>query len=175
MDNNLIDLRNIYQPTPFTGSPLPVSLRDLRRQLEFDGTDLSPPYQRGSVWTAEQRSAFMGHLLTGGEVLPVVIQRAPEAEMSEVLDGKQRIEACLGWLDNQVSALLPDGRAIRYADCICLQREWPVGLNCVHLVFRYVNMPWDERVKFYVRLNSAGTPHTVEQLEAALASRPRQQ
>lgn len=174
MDNNLIDLRDVYKPTPFMGSPLLVSLRDLRRQLEFDGVDISPPYQRGSVWTAEQRSAFMGHLLSGGEVLPVVIQRIPESETSEVLDGKQRIEACLGWLDNEVEALLPDGRNIKYADCVRLLNKWPAGLSKVHLVFRYVNLPWDERVRFYVRLNSAGTPHTPEQLAAAIAARPRQ-
>lgn len=167
-----VDLRDIYKPPPFNGSPLPVSLKDLRRQLEFDGVDLAPSYQRGSVWTSEQQGAFMGHLLSGGEVMPVVIQRVPESEVSEVLDGKQRIEACLKWLDGGVDASLPNGYRANYRDLVKLANGWPAGLSRVCLTFRYINLPWEERVRFYVRLNSAGVPHTREQLEKALAAKP---
>ena len=162
-------LSDIFQPTPFMGSPLPVSLRDLRRALDNDQTDLSPAYQRGSVWSAEQQAAFVGHLLSGGEVLPIIVQRLPESGRAEVLDGKQRIEACLSWLAGDVPARLPDGREIFVGDLDLDARGRPAGLSRVDLTFRYVNLPWAERCRFYARLNSAGTPHTKEQIAAALA------
>lgn len=48
-------------------------------------------------------------------------------------------------------------------------RGVPVGLSRIGLNFRYVNLPFKARVAYYARLNSAGTPHTPEQIAAALA------
>ena len=172
-----LDLSRIYRPVPFT-SEVCVSLDDVPDQLAHDNTDMQPPYQRGSVWTVDQQEAFMGHLLQGGEVLPIVFHRVPESGQAEVLDGKQRLEAMLAWLGGKVAARLDDGRRVFIGDLPTRTRPsgetCVVGLMRVTVRFRYVNLPWDQRVRFSVRLNSAGTPHTQEQLLLAMAARPRQ-
>ena len=49
-------------------------------------------------------------------------------------------------------------------------RDVTGGINRIDIRVRYINLPWEERKSFYVRLNSAGTPHTREQLLAAMAA-----
>jgi hypothetical protein len=46
------------------------------------------------------------------------------------------------------------------------------GLGRIDVRVRYINMPWAERVRYYARLNAAGTPHTAEQIAQALAAKP---
>jgi hypothetical protein len=172
-----IDLRDLYQPTPFTGS-IDVDLEDLVEWFEWQGLDLNPPYQRDSVWTPEQRELFMGHMLTGGELLPVVVHRVEDVRGGEMVDGKQRMETMLMWRRGEIAALLPDGRRVKVSDLRTSQRApgarvRVAGLRRVTFTVKYVNLPFEERKRFYVRFNSAGTPHTKEELERALAAKER--
>lgn len=160
-----IDISSIYRPTPWMGEET-VDLKSLVRWLEWNDVDMSPPYQRGSRWTLEQQALFMGHMLAGGDLLPVVIQRVPDSGHSEMLDGKQRVEAMIAWLEGKVAAVLPDGRAVLRS-----QVTGPIGR--VGFRAKYVNLPFEDRKRFYVRFNSAGTPHTREELEKALAAQER--
>jgi hypothetical protein len=173
----MMDLKDVYRPTPFTGE-ITVDLMELEWFLTRPGrvVDMHPPYQRDSAWTLEQREAFMGHLLTGGEVMPIIVQRVPDGGPQEVLDGKQRLETMLGWLHGQWSALLPDGRRLCVFDLptrMLGDEKVPAGLHMVSIRVKYVNMPFEERKRFYVRFNSAGTPHTKADLERALAAKER--
>ena len=175
MDDKL-DLRDLYKPTPFTGETM-VELLELEWFLGKREVDMNPPYQRDSVWTLEQREAFMGHLLTGGEVMPVIIQRVPDGGPQEVLDGKQRLETMLGWMKGQWGATLPDGRRLMVTDLPLRQRgseKVPAGLHLVMIKVKFVNLPFEERKRFYVRFNSAGTPHSKADLERALAAKPKE-
>lgn len=155
-----MNLNEIYKPIPFI-SEICVGLKYFAETME--PCNLSPSYQRGECWTQEQQENFMGHLLQGGEVAPLIVQRVPDYRECEMLDGKQRTLAVLAWLSNQVGARLDDGSLL-------FRREVTGGMNRIDLRVRYINLPWEERKRFYVRLNSAGTPHTKEELQKALAA-----
>lgn len=157
-----MNLNAIYKPTSFI-SEVCVGLKYFAETLDRDSTNLSPAYQRGSVWASGQRENFMGHFLQGGEVAPLIVQRVPDSGVAEMLDGKQRAEAILAWLKNEVGARL-DGGALLF------HRDVTGGITRVDIRVRYINLPWEARKRFYVRLNSAGTPHTREELLAALAA-----
>lgn len=60
-----------------------------------DHIDLGAPYQRGSVWTDEQRRNLIRSLLMGIPTGTVIVAEQPvsTARYLRVLDGKQRIEA----------------------------------------------------------------------------------
>lgn len=161
-------LRDIYKPAWYTTEG-GVSLKYFAETMA--DIDHRPPYQRGSVWTTEQREAFMGHLLQGGEVLPIIVQRVPDMGGGEILDGKQRTEAIEAWCANKVGARLTTGELVYRRDIDGPDRKWDGSLNMISMLVRYINLPWAERVAFYVRYNQAGTPHTREQLLAASAAR----
>jgi uncharacterized protein with ParB-like and HNH nuclease domain len=57
--------------------------------------DLSPPYQRKSVWTAGDRRFFLDTIFRGYPCPPVYLHKSIDASgtsIYHVVDGKQRIE-----------------------------------------------------------------------------------
>jgi hypothetical protein len=133
--------------------------------------NLNPPYQRESVWTPEHQSRFLGHVLEGGLVPPLYVQRYEsqrnvprgtkyENLPEEVLDGKQR---CLAWWAfhrGEVGATLSDGTVLYYKDFNEVdRRDHRLELKVV-----YLDLSYEDRLKFYLRLNSAGIPHTPAEL-----------
>lgn len=165
----MIDLRDVFKPPRFHGE-IAVDLDDVEHTLQRRNVNMSPPYQRPVVWSERQKSLFMGHLLSGGETQPIIIQRVPDGGPQEVLDGKQRLTAILGWLHGEVTAELLDGTKIHINDLErgkCGTREVVLGLAMVNVRFRYINLPFEERKTFYIKLNSAGSPHTEADLEHA--------
>jgi hypothetical protein len=79
--------------------------------------NLDPDYQRDHVWTDAQAEAFIGHVIEGGEVPPIIINaRWREHMADEVLDGKQRITAVVRWFDGEIQAELTDGRRLAFTD-----------------------------------------------------------
>jgi hypothetical protein len=157
-------IKDIYKPAEYQGAPLTLHLKYLRVGLSH--LNMSPPYQRGHVWTQPQQELFMGHLLSGGEVLPIIIHRPvciTGDEQDELLDGKQRLTAILAWLDGKIGARVED-QLVFVGD---LDSISPLSITA-----KYINIPsFENRKKFYVRLNTAGTPHTKEEIEAALAAK----
>jgi len=160
-----MNITEIYKPTPFIGERS-CDLKHFLSMLEFDNVDFDPPYQRGDDWTLRQQQEFMGHLLSGGDVLPLVFQRVPDMGDAEIVDGKQRATAIVRWLKGEIHATLFDGRMVEVS-------EVTAGLGLVEVRIKYINLPFEERKRFYVRFNSAGTPHTEAQLMAALRAQPK--
>jgi len=68
-----------------------------KREGEAPTFDLEAPYQRGSVWTVDQRRNLIKSLLMGLPVGNIVVSKLPYTKISEppfrIVDGKQRIEA----------------------------------------------------------------------------------
>jgi len=126
--------------------------------------NLQPDYQRGAVWTKEQQSLFLGHALLGGVVQPIYIDRDTGSDHAEeVIDGQQRIRAAIAFLEGHVAAVGWDGDkfvSFRYADMNEVdRRSHRLSFNVV-----YLNLARRNKLRLYLLLNSAGTPHTEEEL-----------
>ncbi len=160
-----MNLRDIFKPVRFA-TEIDVALKYFAEAIARDEVDFNPSYQRGHRWTQTQKQEFLGHLLTGGEILPLIIQRVPDSGKGEMLDGKQRATAILEWLDNKVGAAV--GGALLFRRDVDTS-----SLNLVSMRVRYINLPWEERKAFYVKFNSGGAPHTPEELAAALTATER--
>jgi hypothetical protein len=130
--------------------------------------DVNPDYQRGHVWTEAQSAAFVGHKLEGGECPTLTIQRwaAPVSAVDELVDGKQRLLAILGFVEDRIPALLSDGRAYHLRawspdDQRTLPRAFELMLRA-----RYVSCRSRADVlRLYLRLNRGGSVHTDEEIE----------
>lgn len=80
----------------------------LVRPDSYDPFDLTAPYQRGSVWTDDQRVALIRSLIIGLPVGNVVVAQLnvtadPDAPLSRIVDGKQRIETVRAFFANEFS------------------------------------------------------------------------
>lgn len=134
----------------------------IEQGLQSWDVDVSPDYQRGHVWTDAQRSAFVGYWLQGGTTPTLWVWEPPEimgkGPRHELIDGKQRLTALLMWWHDEIAADV-DGRMIFARDT---DKRFRVH-HMIHLTFVRLATRTDV-LRFYLRLNGGGTPHSPEEL-----------
>lgn len=82
------------------------------RYVDHYGLDLDVDFQRAHVWTDEQATAFVEHLLRGGTGSNVIRFNKPDwmsgrmdaGEPMVCVDGKQRLTACLRFVRGELPA-----------------------------------------------------------------------
>lgn len=145
-----------------------VQWKSVERHLEewadttggMGGLDLSPDYQREHVWSLAQQIAYVEYQLRGGEVGRSIIFNSPDwnrgyARATELVDGKQRLEAVRAFLRNDFAVFGHTFSA--YTDRLSQG-----------LTFRFRVCTLDTRaevLQLYLNINAGGTPHTVEELD----------
>lgn len=174
-----INIETIYRPLRSDGTET-VLPRDLVRRIEATDPhlklNLSPDYQRDYVWTDRQASQFVGHMIEGGNIGNIIVQRYPLGmwQPDEVIDGQQRLRSLYRWLKDEILAELHTGQHLHIDDLDDESRHSVRGhwLTGPHFVFQYVSLPRAERLRLYLRLNRGGTVHTdaeIERVRALLA------
>lgn len=176
-----INIETIYRPLRSDGTET-VLPSDLLQRIEATDPrmklDLSPDYQRDYVWTDRQASQFVGHMIEGGNVGNIIVQRFPirsaPIQPDEVIDGQQRLRSFYRWLRDEIPAELHTGQNLCIDDLDIESRRSVRGhwLTGPHFTFQYVSLPRAERLRLYLRLNRGGTAHTdaeIERVRALLA------
>ncbi len=95
--------RQLAQPiTHLTLAPRNRMAIDLFRQVERGRIMLDPSYQRGSVWTDDQRLDLIYSMLSGYPVGALILNQRDGERWGlgvdyAVIDGRQRLEALCDW------------------------------------------------------------------------------
>lgn len=149
---------------------------DLKRWFEEHNVNMDPPYQRGYVWTQEQKERYIEFIFRGGESGKDIYINAPSwiddckdedqewANGIELVDGKQRVTAIIEFVDNKVKL---------FGKYLNEYRHWegdkPAILGFRYDVLIHINtlQTKEEVVKWYLDLNSGGTIHTDNDLAIA--------
>lgn len=138
----------------------------LTRFTEGYQLDMNPDFQRGHVWTIVQQRAYIEWILMGGESGKVIFFNCPGWQCRAVegpmvlVDGKQRIEAVLGFLRDEVLAF-------GY-----LKSQYIDRLRIVHAGFKVRVAALDTRadvLRWYLAINAGGTPHSKRELDRVRA------
>ena len=142
-----------------------VSLGYLKSQLreyeEVYGLDLDCDFQRAHVWTDDQRTAFVEHLLRGGIGSNTIRfnctgWRGQDSDMEPMVcvDGKQRLTACIKFLDDEIPA---------FGHYFSEFQDKP-NILC-GLIFRVNDLPTRADVlRWYLEINRGGTQHTSREI-----------
>lgn len=155
---------------PFThdagyGVDIPLSM--LEEQIESWSKayqmELDPDFQRGHVWTDEQRSRYIEYLLRGGISSRIIYFNCPGWQSGSgkvgqliIVDGKQRLEACRRFVRSEIPAF--GYLRKEYSDDI-----FPFS---PHLRFAINNLRTRAEVlQWYLDLNSGGVVHTSAEIE----------
>ncbi len=160
---------------PRTGGRENFGMASLARRVAdpVDAICLTPDYQRGRAWTDDQCAKFIGFMAEGGEPPVIFVQRwlASRGQPDEVLDGLQRITACLRFLNGEVPMELTDGTRVFLRDMDPNdQRLLVSSVSGPNLTIQYVLYETRADVlKMYLRLNRGGTVHSDAEIERVSA------
>lgn len=100
------DLR-INKPEPSS-----IAIMDICRQMERHRFLIRPPYQRNEVINKKKSSAIIESILLGIKLPPIFVYKRQD-EISEVLDGQQRLLSILGFIGQPY---LDEKNKVRYSD-----------------------------------------------------------
>jgi Arc/MetJ-type ribon-helix-helix transcriptional regulator len=127
-----------------------------------DRLNVCPDFQRGYVWTPEQRVRYIEFVLRGGATGQDIYTNCRGWRLGDstdyvLVDGKQRLDAVLAFLSNEFPIF--GGNFFRdYGDRLRTVK---------HRFHWHVNDldTRDEVLQWYLDLNSGGTVHTKEELD----------
>lgn len=185
-----------------TGTPIEAyslqasarSAREIARIFTEDSGDLSPEYQRGSVWTEDQRIALVRSWLMGVPIPAVIINDrifgswpdggpngTPAGGFTySVIDGKQRIETAVAWFNGDLAvpaSWFPaevveqtedtnDGPYVRYTGLTKPGQRYCANRFQLPTVEAKV-ATLEEEASLYLLVNGGGTPQTDESMANA--------
>ncbi len=151
---------------------------------------LDPPYQRGDVWTDDQRIALVRSWMQGVPIGAVIINDRTgrdgewftdtDATLWAVIDGKQRVTTALRWFAGELAVpaswfrpiflesttATADGPYTTYPMLTKVGRRWCRNhflLPTCEVFLRTV----EEEAAIYQLVNGGGTPHTAGDLDKA--------
>lgn len=144
---------------------------NLQRWIEEYHLDLDPDFQRAHVWTEEQQIAYVEYLYRGGEFGRDILFNMPhwgsgrnDIGRMELVDGKQRLEACRKWIHNELPIFGKQKGNLGHT--LMEWEDWQSALRSVTLVFRVNSLLTRREVlEWYLELNTGGTIHTPEEIE----------
>ncbi len=156
------------------------------------GLDLNPPYQRGRVWTTDQKIALIRSWLTGVPTGVVILNdrsteewlnangRDETAPMYACIDGQQRITTAYEWFGNELAVPASwfaagdviatedtdDGPYVRQSGLALPRRR--LFANRAHLqVAEACVATVQEEAAIYLLVNGGGTPQTDADMDNA--------
>jgi hypothetical protein len=136
--------------------------RTMDKLQENYNCNFNPDFQRGHVWTREQQSRYCEYILRGGTSGRDIYCNCPNWEHGSVegdyvlVDGKQRIQAVLSFLDNKISVF-----GHRYKD-------FSGHLRSVIAYFNWHVAALETRkdiLEWYLNFNAGGTVHSKDELD----------
>ena len=134
---------------------------------------MDPVYQRGFVWTKEQKQLYIKNLFEGNaSIKPTFVEYSETQEdgtrkrVAEVLDGKQRIKALIDFYNNEFSVEGLYYKDLHYRDQFFFER-----LNVVYT--RIMNregrkdLKLETKIQLFLEINMLGTRMSDEDLKKA--------
>ena len=178
-------LWHIVKPMPRAAYTVDQSLSTVERYLDSLSADLTsgggrlelePDFQRGHVWTDEQRSRYIESVLRlqaspkilfncPGWVNPYEGGTIPEATM-QCIDGLQRLTAIRKYVAGDITVF--GGLTVHDL------KGSPFDVKRSRMTFQVAVYEISERAElldFYLRLNEGGTIHTEQELQRVRALR----
>jgi hypothetical protein len=122
--------------------------------------DLNPDFQREHVWDNNKRIKYLEFILRGGKSSKIIYLNCPGWMNNfkgpfEVVDGKQRLESVIRFLNNEIP-IFGNNFLKDFEDKLPLSAD---------LIFNVNNLETREEVlQWYLDLNSGGVVHTEEEL-----------
>ena len=143
-----------------THVPLTHLERTLSDYQESNSLDMDSDFQRPHVWGPDRQIAFVEHILRGGKGSELIRFNSPGwgrnfSNPMVVVDGKQRLTACLRFMRNEIPAFGHHHQNF--------QDRIPMTINLRFMVNDLKTK--SEVLRWYLEINEGGVAHTDEELD----------
>ncbi len=143
-------------------------LRDpAKDQFATEPWILNPPFQRGAVWTLKQKRRWIETLLNGFALPSIIINQFPAGHpdygfANIVIDGQQRLRATADFMRDKFKV-----RGESYGEqSAAFKRGWIMaGTNTPIVLCKFETLK--ECAELYIKLLTAGTAHTTDEIKKA--------
>ncbi len=150
------------------------SVYELKRQYMNKRIELSPPYQRGKVWSQKQKSELVESILMGIP-LPIMYFFQDSSGVKQVIDGKQRLSTLFDFMDEDPKVnfvlseltILKDLKGKRFKD---LDGILQGKIEDYKMSINVIKSPTPDRIKFDIfdRVNRGGTRLNNQEMRNAI-------
>lgn len=139
-------------------------VRFIDREVEEQGLELNPDFQRGHVWTEKQQIAYLEFVLRGGKTGKIIYLNNPQWNTSDIVDGYtdyvcvdglQKITAIQRFVRNEIKVY--ESYYDEYTDHLRLSKDLRVNINDMKTK--------KEVLQWYLEMNTGGTIHTDDEIE----------
>lgn len=184
---NFLDIKTclwhyVYKKiTPEENSKIPVfgkkfnfghtfnqTLKSLIHTYYFFGIELNPEYQRGNVWTLEDKVSLIDSILNEIEIGRMVMMKRPYSDsrkhMYEVIDGKQRLTTLIEFFEDRF-----EYNGLKYSELNYLDKHQFNGTQIA--IIETDELSTEQVLEFFIRVNTSGRPVDPEHLEKVKAMR----
>lgn len=160
-----------WDPRKIRVTTKPWSLRQAIDDINDGTIDLTPDFQRPSIWTPEQRSLLVESILLGIP-LPAFYFNADKDGRMQVVDGVQRLSAIVDFAANRFEL-----RDLEYLTDLN-KRHWhelePAFRRRFHQTQIFANVvepetPPEVKFNIFLRINTGGAPLTAQEIRHALS------
>lgn len=166
---DISELSEVY-PTAVNVTKDDSSVFELKRQYDRKRIELSPSYQRESVWSKKQKSELIESILMGIP-LPIMYFFQDNKGIKQVVDGKQRLTTLFDFLDNKFSlselTVMPELKGKKFDD---LDGLYQGKIEDYKLSINVIKPPTPDRIKFDIfdRVNRGGTRLNNQEMRNAI-------
>lgn len=152
-------------------------LETIVKRIERGSLKLQPDFQRGEVWTSPKKTKLIDTLLRGWQIPPVHIIQLEDSNVSEVLDGQQRLAAIRDFFSNKIKidgGIEPEDIEIKKLDGLTfneLPEDIKYKLEEMPLrIFTIYEYNPEETAELFYRLNQPVALTSAEQRNAFYGS-----
>lgn len=139
---------------------------------DYPNVSWFPKFQRGSIWTQEQKEQLILSMLHGLPIGSFYVntwwfdEKEKRAKMDHVLfDGQQRFTAILEFLTGQFPITFDDKQY--YVTDLSFQEWLSLKRYPISIINSYIE-DWNALIDYYILINKGGTQHTSEDFQKAL-------
>ena len=132
----------------------PGDLRDLSPGERYLGTFIVPRFQRGLVWTEQQKARLIESIYMGLPIGSIVWNQTTHSNPCDswLLDGQQRMSAIVGYMEGEFSV-----RGLRFTE---LHKDEQSHFLRIGVPFIETNIAQEDQCRdIYDRLVYGGTSH----------------
>lgn len=150
----------------YLGQTFNQAISSILNSYYYFGIDLNPSYQRGNVWSLEDKVSLIDSIFNDIEIGRIVLMKRPYSDkrthMYEMIDGKQRLTTLVEFYEDRF-----EYKGLKFSQLHPIDQNH--FENKQMAVIEAPDMSDQEILEYFVRVNTSGRPVNPEHLDKVKA------